>query len=448
MATKVTKAMRAAAALPQHPGAPGPRAVASEHARETFFASLSRELRCSLDEEGRFLHVEGAWNAVLGWQPRQLRGWYWEEVVHPADRARVAKTLARLRATGGCERELELRLAMHSGGHRVVTWTLIAGSGPDCIIGLGHDRTVQRTEEARGRKAAALLERRNEELTARLAELDARYAAVERFASTAAHQLAEPLVIAESSAILVAQELGEDLDPLLRECLEAIGRGAGRARRLMDALLEDARASTEPLEQRSVDVGEVVEETLAGLEPRIKEQRAVVKVKPLPRVRSDRRLLSVVFDNLVSNALKHGPREAGVVTIGAEPVAGGWRIAVASGGPPIAEGDLRRIFEPFLRLPGERRISGSGLGLAICARLVDRLGGTLGADPGPVEGNTFWFVLPDAGLEARLGRRDGAGEVARGDVAAVDAGVDATVYQRVERRLVPCVPEVGVQREP
>ena len=78
----------------------------------------------------------------------------------------------------------------------------------------------------------APLERRNAELAARLTELEDRYMAVERFAGTAAHQLAEPLVIAESSAILVAEELGSDLDPMLRGRLDAIGRGAARARRL------------------------------------------------------------------------------------------------------------------------------------------------------------------------------------------------------------------------
>ena len=77
--------------------------------------------------------------------------------------------------------------------------------------------------------------------------------AVERFAGTAAHQLAEPLVIAESSAILVAEELGADLDPLLRERLDAIGRGAARARRLMDALLADARTAGRPLELGPVE---------------------------------------------------------------------------------------------------------------------------------------------------------------------------------------------------
>jgi PAS domain S-box-containing protein len=391
---RVTDARTRSAALSDD-GRAAPHDEASLHARAAFFESLSRELRCTLDDDGRFLHLEGAWHSVLGWQPNELRGWHWEEIVHPADRARVGNALTRLRAVGGCERDLDMRLAVPSGGHRPVTWTLVGCVGPDSILGVGYDLTAH-SEGSRGRLTASRPEYRNEELATRLKELEQRYAAVERFAGTAAHQLAEPLILAESSAILVAEELGDELDSALQERLEGISRGASRARRLMDALLEDARASTEPPELRSVDVGAVVEETLSAFELRIEQQRAIVHVDRLPSVLADPRLLAVMFDNLVSNALKHGPRGGGVISIGAEPVEGGWRISVASGGPPIPVSDAERILRPYVRLPGERRISGSGLGLAICARLVARLGGTLGVDPGRTEGNTFWFVLPAA----------------------------------------------------
>src|SRR3954451_10157307 len=154
------------------------------------------------------------------------------------------------------------------------------------------------------------------------------------FAGTAAHQLAEPLIITESSAILVADELGAELDPELRDRLDAISRSAARARRLMHALLEDARASTESLELRRVAVGDVVEDSIAAFRPRIEQQRAVVEAGPLPGVLADPGLLAVVFDNLLSNALKHGPRDGNLIRVSAAPDPEGWRIAVESGGAP------------------------------------------------------------------------------------------------------------------
>ena len=392
MAVRVTNMRRSSSGL-SNARIGGERDIASVRAREAFFESLSRELRCTLDDDGRFLHLEGAWHSVLGWEPKELRGWHWEEIVHPADRVRVGKVLARLRASLGCERDLEMRLAAPTGGYRLLSWTLIAGSGPDCIIGLGHDRTEQRTEESRGQRTVGRLERRNEELASRLNELEERYAAVERFAGTAAHQLAEPLVIAESSAILVAEELGDDLDPLLRDRLDAIGRGAARARRLMDALLAEARGVGHALELVDVPLAKVIDDTISDLAPQIEARGASVLVDPLPQVRGEARLIAIVFENLISNALKYGPRSGGRIELSAARRPEGWRISVASEGMPIPAAEATRIFEPFHRAPRERRVPGVGLGLSICTRLVDRLGGTLGVDPGVETGNTFWVTL-------------------------------------------------------
>jgi signal transduction histidine kinase len=234
-------------------------------------------------------------------------------------------------------------------------------------------------------------------LEERIAGLEQRNLALERFAAMAAHQLTEPLVIAESSAILVAEQLGEELDPVLRARLDAIGRGAARARRLMDALLEDARSSEHKPKITPVNLAEVVEETLVTLEPQIEARRAQIDVGELPWVRGERRLLCVIIDNLIANAIKHGPRDGGVIAVDASAYGeDDWRVSVRSDGPPISEADLPRIFAPFHRLPGERRVSGSGLGLSICLRLVERLGGTLGHTAGARVGNTFWFVLPAA----------------------------------------------------
>jgi signal transduction histidine kinase len=369
------------------------RTAGSGAARDVLFASLSRELRWSLDGEGRVLFLEGAWPSVLGWQHEHLQGWHCDEIVHPDDRPQLAAALARLRSDGGWERDIELRLAVRTGGHQRTSWTLAAGSGQDSVLGVGHDRTGPAAPYAGAMETAAALERRNQELGAWLAELEDRYFAVERFSATAAHQLAEPLVIAESSAIMVAEQLGADLDPMLRGRLDAIGRAAGRARRLMDALLADARTNDRPPELHPVDLGAVVEDVITGLEHQIEERGATVVVGPLPNVHGEPGLLSVVIENLLSNALKYGPRRDGTVDIAAEWEPAGWRISVASEGMPIPAEEAERIFRPFHRVSSERRVPGVGLGLTICIRLVERLGGTIGVEPGGERGNTFWVRL-------------------------------------------------------
>ena len=116
------------------------------------------------------------------------------------------------------------------------------GEGGEAIVAVGYERTAQHRAAAEARGEAARLQRRVEELEALVDDLGDHSRSMEGFAATAAHQLSEPLIVAESGTIMVAEELGDALDADLRARLDAIGRGAARARQMVDALLMDARS--------------------------------------------------------------------------------------------------------------------------------------------------------------------------------------------------------------
>ena len=326
--------------------------------------------------------------------------------MHPADRVRVGEILRRVR------RDRRLRARRRDAARR-------ADRGPP-------PRRAGRSSPARARTASSAsattapepptesrataaerLERRNEELAARMDELEERYDAVERFAGTAAHQLAEPLVIAESSAILVADELGADLDPMLRDRLDAIGRGAARAPSA------DGRAAG-----RRADGGRPLELRRGRRRPTSSTRRSrASSVRSRKRgatiagraaaacPRRGRAALDRVREPASPTRSSTVRAAAAVSVIASEPLPGGWRVSVASEGMPIPPEEATRIFEPFHRVPGERRVPGVGLGLTICARLVERLGGTIGVEPGAESGNTFWVDLPAAAQAAASGAR-------------------------------------------
>ena len=364
-----------------------------ERAREASLAALSHELRFCLDASGCLIHIDGAWDPVLGRPPRALRGAHWTTIVEPADHARMRVAIEHALSTGEPQPEVELRMDT-VGSPRLVHWTLGPGTGADAIVAVGYERSAQHRAAAEARGEAARLQRRAEELEALIDDLGEHSRAMEGFAAIAAHQLSEPLIVAESGTIMVAEDLGDDLDPDLRARLDGIGRGAARARQVVDSLLMDAR-SAKGIRLESVDAQSVAVQVLDDLGPRMSERGVVAEVGTLPAVRAEPRLLAVIYQNLLSNALKYGPRDGGRIQLGAERHDDGWRLTVASGGAPLSGFDTTRIFEPFRRVPGERRAPGSGLGLAICARLVERLGGTIGVDPQP-EGNCFYFILPAA----------------------------------------------------
>jgi light-regulated signal transduction histidine kinase (bacteriophytochrome) len=97
--------------------------------------------------------------------------------------------------------------------------------------------------------------------------------------------------------------------------------------------------------------------------PRIRGRHAEIRIDALPTITADARLLAVVFENLLSNALKYGSRDQPRIAIGVVRERTRWRFHVTSAGSAIRPTDVDGIFEPFERIPGERRARGAGLGL-------------------------------------------------------------------------------------
>jgi signal transduction histidine kinase len=106
-----------------------------------------------------------------------------------------------------------------------------------------------------------------------------------------------------------------------------------------------------------------------------------------------------VLINLVSNAIKFTQKGHIVIDVRAEEQVNDellLRITMEDTGIGIPSDKLDSLFEPFTQADASttRRYGGTGLGLAISKRLVEMMGGTIGARSQPGEGSTFWFTLP------------------------------------------------------
>jgi signal transduction histidine kinase len=228
----------------------------------------------------------------------------------------------------------------------------------------------------------------------RLAELERAYARLARFAGTAAHELSEPLVAMELYSALLLERLESGLDAQSRADLQALSRNAARLRMTVDTLLNEARSSARAPSREPVALSDVVLESVRLLTHEISAREARLVIRPLPVVHGDPALLGTVVKNLLSNALRYGPRRGAAIRIGASHTPSGWRVFVVSQGKTILREDQARIFAPFERGRDERRSEGTGLGLAISRRIVERQGGVIGVEPCS-RGNRFYFTIPD-----------------------------------------------------
>ncbi len=112
-------------------------------------------------------------------------------------------------------------------------------------------------------------------------------------------------------------------------------------------------------------------------------------------MRGDRNCLSVLFDNLIVNAIKYN-RPGGNVTVSGEAREGEVEISVIDTGVGIPEKYRQLLFDEFFRVEDEgcKKTAGTGLGLAISKRIVSEMGGSIAVESQVNAGSTFRVRLP------------------------------------------------------
>jgi signal transduction histidine kinase/CheY-like chemotaxis protein len=146
---------------------------------------------------------------------------------------------------------------------------------------------------------------------------------------------------------------------------------------------------------------EVMRDCQSMIEPLARAAEIQVKFPSFDQacfVHADGRRLKQVLVNLLTNAIKYN-RSKGEVTVSLSLRAQGRvRISIQDGGRGLTPEQLQQLFQPFNRLGQESGTQeGSGIGLVVCKRLVELMGGSIGAQSTPGVGSVFWFELAQSG---------------------------------------------------
>ena len=238
------------------------------------------------------------------------------------------------------------------------------------------------------------------------------------FATMAAHELQEPLRTIEQSTRMLLEDVGTALPGDAERSADQVVGGVRRLQSMIDGLLTLARFGGAERGIESCNCNAIVDEVMSGLQARVDETGARVKIKALPTVRADPMQLRLVFRNLISNAMKFHGDAPPKVRVAARQEDDDWVFSVEDEGIGIAPEQAERIFEQFTRAGGG---GGAGLGLAICRQVVERHGGRIWVESEPLRGSTFYFTIPlsVAASESPDGRPDeadgGAHHEARGE---------------------------------
>jgi signal transduction histidine kinase len=277
------------------------------------------------------------------------------------------------------------RVADGDFGHEV------AQRGPREIRGLAADVNTMR--ERILRELSAVREA-NEALAARAAELQRSNAELEQFAYVASHDLQEPLRKVTSFCQLLQRRYAGQLDEKADQYIEFAVDGAKRMQVLINDLLAFSRAGRSEEDLGPVACDAALAGATANLSAQIAAVGAVIEAGPLPAVRAQLTLMTMVFQNLLSNALKFKGERPPRIAVTAERDGAFWSFSVTDNGIGIEPQYADRVFLIFQRLHERAAYPGTGIGLAMCRKIIEYFGGRIWLDAGVGDGARFCFTVP------------------------------------------------------
>jgi len=230
------------------------------------------------------------------------------------------------------------------------------------------------------------------------AAIEASNAVKDEFLGLVSHELRTPVTTIFGNARLLQTHGAELTDDVRASMISDIATDADRLHSIIENLLHLTRlgSGTRPeLEPQVVD--RVTEHAVASFAARNPDRTIeITGDRPRAIVDGDETYITLLLENLLSNAAKYSPASAPIEVeiseVGDEVV-----VEVLDRGLGLDDADNARLFEPFFRAePARTTASGLGIGRALCQRIVDALGGRVWARPRDGGGAAVGFALPIA----------------------------------------------------
>ncbi|TGY94768.1 PAS domain-containing sensor histidine kinase [Marinicauda pacifica] len=327
---------------------------------------------CILDTQGRFVAVNPAWEATLGWTREEMVGEAYRRFLHPDDIERSDSAFEDV-TQGKPVLRFENRYRAKFGGYRWLSWVAVPEA--DGIYCTSRDVTPEKERDQ------TIAKQREE------AELR------EQFLAILGHDLRTPLSSFISGLRLLSREVESEN---AQQVLQSMQGSASRMSELIRNMMEFARVRLgdgigiererhQDLDSRIFQVVEEIENTVPGA-------RIEYTADLSSSVMCDASRIMQVVSNLLGNAVSHGV-EGEPVRLTATQADGQLTIAVANAGEPISSAARENLFRPFFKGDPQSSPQGLGLGLYISSEIAAAHGGSLTVDS-DTDQTCFTLTIP------------------------------------------------------
>jgi PAS domain S-box-containing protein len=351
----------------------------SEHER---IWNVSQDLLIVADANGRFLSINPAWTATLGWSEGDLLGNTFVWLCHPNDLAATQKGLARL-ADGQKTAPFDNRFRHKNGSYCWLSWRAVTDKGR--VYAVARDVTDLRNAEERLRASHHELAQVSRQMT------------VGAMTASIAHEVNQPLAAIVTNAHAGLRWLSgasPDLDEvrLVLERIVSDGHRASEVIASIRSMFGKDRRETSP-----VHLNDLVVEVLALVKMELETHQITLEIEMhdgLPAVMAERVQLQQVFLNLIKNAvdamssITDHNRVLAIKSEGCE--SNNVLMTVEDSGTGIDPEHADHIFDAFFTT----KTHGMGMGLSICRSIIELHGGKLWASARSPCGSRFCVKLP------------------------------------------------------
>ncbi len=233
----------------------------------------------------------------------------------------------------------------------------------------------------------------NKLLEQKVVELRSANEELESFSYSVSHDLQSPLRAIHGYTRILLEDHKSTMNEEVRELLGIIDKNTHRMSQLIEDLLAFSRLGRRAIKQQAVDMKELVQETV---EEKTKQhhKNVDIQIHDIPHTTGDPNMLKLVWDNLISNALKYTSKvNMPRVEIGYQFQGGvGWYY-VADNGVGFDQDYAGKLFTVFQRLHSRQEFSGTGIGLALVYRIIKKHGGQVWGAGEKNNGAAFYFRL-------------------------------------------------------